>query len=708
MIRIQNCNNIISSEIEIEPEYLNIILAPNGTGKSTIAKALFLNAAPDGLLSLKTFGSTLDPSISFDKEFSKVVLFNDDYVKNFLFNNEEVIPGSYDIFIKTKEYERALFELDKLFKGFGASLFYNTKLNNFYDLLKDIAKKIKLSSKENITKTGVVKSILQKKNYHFNFPPNLSKFRSFVENEKVIEWIDWKHQGHGFDSLGKCPFCADQLVADYESEKKEFSEVFSKLDTEYIKQFEKKLQEMRVYLNREKYLFLQRCLHQDISNDDINSSFTCFIKEVKRMTEKIDNIRSFQMWKIDKKRVQDFNEYLVELKINLASFDFFRSKKTSSIMSPLDKKIDELISKTQILLSEINRINSTLTYTAEKAQKDINSFLENSGINYEIEIIRVGDKESQTRLKYIDRNKQNHDVTQIQSHLSWGERNAFALILFMHTAISQQADLIILDDPVSSFDDEKKYAIINRLFTNKGNGKHNSFCGKTVLMLTHDIEPLIDFLLKKKLNKQKIRAHYMINNDGSVKEKEIFSENILSQQQLNWNILIDDNVYITNRLIALRKFIEYQPEPKSRKHQYAYHIISSLLKEKPNPDIKVGHKQFKNLTKYQTKIGTLFIKSLINSFDYQNQLLDFSNPQKIVEEYRKEKCSYFKLQLFRIILNFDNNNKRIENDSLLNFINETYHIENDFFYTIDFTKFDIVPNFIILKCSYFIDHQYLK
>ena len=37
------------------------------------------------------------------------------------------------------------------------------------------------------------------------------------------------------------------------------------------------------------------------------------------------------------------------------------------------------------------------------------------------------------------------------------------LILFMFDAIRSDAKLIILDDPISSFDSNKKYAIINRL-----------------------------------------------------------------------------------------------------------------------------------------------------------------------------------------------------------------------------------------------------
>ena len=62
----------------------------------------------------------------------------------------------------------------------------------------------------------------------------------------------------------------------------------------------------------------------------------------------------------------------------------------------------------------------------------------------------------------------------------------------MFDAISKNADIIILDDPISSFDRNKKYAIINRLF--KTGDKDNSLYQRTVLLLTHDFEPVIDYV----------------------------------------------------------------------------------------------------------------------------------------------------------------------------------------------------------------------
>ncbi len=76
--------------------------------------------------------------------------------------------------------------------------------------------------------------------------------------------------------------------------------------------------------------------------------------------------------------------------------------------------------------------------------------------------------------------------------------------------------MIILDDPISSFDKDKKYAIINRLF--KTGSQNLSFYEKTVMMLTHDFEPLIDYI-KTNSGRQSVTsmtANYIDNINGEL------------------------------------------------------------------------------------------------------------------------------------------------------------------------------------------------
>lgn len=46
-IEVKNCNNLDSAVISLAKQKLNIKFAPNGTGKSTIAKAVLFGAKGD-------------------------------------------------------------------------------------------------------------------------------------------------------------------------------------------------------------------------------------------------------------------------------------------------------------------------------------------------------------------------------------------------------------------------------------------------------------------------------------------------------------------------------------------------------------------------------------------------------------------------------------------------------------------------------------
>lgn len=283
-------------------------------------------------------------------------------------------------------------------------------------------------------------------------------------------------------------------------------------------------------------------------------------------------------------------------------------------------------------------------------------------------------------------------------HLSWGEKNAFALVLFMHHAISQDADLIILDDPISSFDSNKKYAIINRLFGN--NQSQKSLYNKTVLMLSHDFEPIIDFIVNKKPTRGSVSATYLNNLKGLLSESSITRDDIKSRILLLSTKAKDSDLNIVHRVAFLRQYIEHTNENCSEVS--AYHVISSLLKGKDIIDKKISLTEYVPLTFEETKEGVKYIQDYIDDFDYEKTRKDFFNTKKLLELYNSEINNFLKLRLFRVYIQIDDVISKIQDDILLKFIDEIYHIENDYIYYLDFLKFDTVPTHIIDSCNKFI------
>jgi predicted ATP-binding protein involved in virulence len=99
-IKISNCNNIDSADLKIEEKKLNIMFAPNGTGKRTIAKALTYNDNENKLSDLTPFKlrannpDKIKPQIYTSKALRNIMCFNEEYVSQFTFQPDKILSNS--------------------------------------------------------------------------------------------------------------------------------------------------------------------------------------------------------------------------------------------------------------------------------------------------------------------------------------------------------------------------------------------------------------------------------------------------------------------------------------------------------------------------------------------------------------------------------------------------------------------------------------
>ena len=261
-------------------------------------------------------------------------------------------------------------------------------------------------------------------------------------------------------------------------------------------------------------------------------------------------------------------------------------------------------------------------------------------------------------------------------------------------------DLIILDDPISSFDSNKKYAILHRLFKNIGK-KDVSLAGKTVLLLTHDFEPITDFLVVGKLNSDQAIASFIWNESGIVSEKNIDIENdvklIIEECEM---IAKDPDVNIISRIAFLRKLCDLN----NRKGNWgnAYRILSCLIHCNEEAKIKKENNVYIDMESEEKNNGIEKIKEYITEFDYDNLKNNTYTINRIKNLYENEKNPYLRVQLFRAICEIKPKDKLKTSqldDAWYKFINETYHIENDYLHYLDILKFNIVPSYISGKVN---------
>lgn len=702
-ITIKNCNNVSEARIKVNKNCLNLKFAPNGTGKSTIARATLLAGNDQSLSELHSYGIEGEPSLISDRPLGKVLIFDEDFVNNIVFRDNEVIEKSFEIFIKTPSYDEQLKIVNARLRVLKIDIGKDEELVALLSTFSELSSKLQFNADGTIKNNPFFKSIISKQHL-FKIPENLQKFKPFFETKYTVEWVDWKNKGFEFDEKGKCPFCTEMFVPEYQKEKDIFTATYTKSSAKNLIEFLGYFKVLEEYIAPDKNQLLNECITSITDESQIRTIIKQFMLDIEYVKTQFGKIVNFDSYLIESEEITKLDKELIGMKINPKVLNMLCSKKILAILERVNSKIDSILIEVNDVKKEIGTLKGVIQSLANNAKRDINGFLESAGINYELVIEVISESDSKTILKYKDAHKNIFRVDKIKKHLSWGERNAFALVLFMHYAISQNPNLIILDDPISSFDSDKKYAIINRLFKNYG--VRRSFYKQTVLMMTHDLEPVIDFIVNNKPTGASVYAYHLQNKNGVVTETEITSDDMHSQIHLLLNIVTDEKIDKIYRIISLRKYIELS-EPSEEKN-HAYNICSCVLHAKETPDKKINQEDCIPMDDAEIALGTSYIKKWIPTFSYETMIKNLITIENLVKSYKSETCNYLKLQLFRIILDLDDNRTKIRDDNLLNHIDQTYHVENDYIYNLDFMKFEMVPEFIITKCDEFISSQYMQ
>ena len=274
-------------------------------------------------------------------------------------------------------------------------------------------------------------------------------------------------------------------------------------------------------------------------------------------------------------------------------------------------------------------------------------------------------------------------------HLSFGERNAFAIVLFMYECLSKKPDLIILDDPISSFDKNKKYAILEMLFRRETN---SCLKNKTVLMLTHDVEPIIDTV--KSLSHvfgNLATASFLRLSAGQIQELGIGRDDIQTFTQICKNVLNSEKDDVI-KLIYLRRSLEIADNKGD-----AYQILSNVLHKRARAiDFRepIGDDGSQpEIVPNKFSAGCHEIASWLGGFSYTDILSRIADNSTLKSLYASSMNGYEKLQVFRLF------GLDVANSVIQKFINETYHIENEFICQLDPSAFDTIPEYVINECD---------
>lgn len=686
-VNVVNCNNITHGAVAIEENRLNIKYAINGTGKSTVAKAIEYAASHDdsGLRSLTPYSNigatdaTLLPHVDGLPENVRIAIFNEEYVNQYVFMEDELVKNSFDIFVKTPRYEQLRDEINGLVSSI-RSMFDNTP--ELESLLSDLSEFITCfgnNARTGISASGALAKGLSKGNLIRNIPAGLEEYSEFLQAEKNSTWLKWQATGREFMEISeKCPFCARDIAP----QRDKIEQVKNEYDAKTVEHLSKILalfDRLGHYFSEETNENVRRIT---MSVTGLSTEQKSYLVQVKNDVEIV--LKKLQALKrIGFDSLKDVDALAIEIedkKIDLGFLPHLNTPFTADKVSIVNTAIDNLMTVVGNLQGAINRQKAEIRRTIDKYSEEINSFLRNAGYSYTVLIEEAADHSYKLKLRF---GEEEPTISGVKSHLSYGERNAFALVLFMYQAIYNQANLIVLDDPISSFDQNKKFAILDMLFI-----RGNSLRGRTVLMLTHDFEPVIDAIYNHpSFFDGTPKATFMENDFGELRETPITKDDIQSSIQVaKANIQSLDNGII--KAIYLRRLVEIT-EGKAA----AWHLLSNLIHKRSIPVIGDDLMDAESV-----RVATDRIREDIDDFDYAVLCSYAQDDANLIALYDAAQSNYEKLQVYRML--FD---PAHEDHVIRKFLNETYHIENDYLFQLNPIRYNTIPNYIIAECDRAID-----
>lgn len=703
-VTIKNCNNISNGELSLKKNKLNIKYGMNGTGKSTLSTAISLMSQGKSLVELKPFGSdeNIMPVITVSEDIQNVRVFDEKFVNNVVFKESEVIDNAFDVFVKTPDYEERRTELDNRLSKLKVDIDTKPQVIQLKNDISAFVGKLELNAAGTSIKNNTNYKAIIKKNNVYNIPKELKKYTPIISDEQIcINWIDWKSKGDSFDTKGICPYCSDDLKNGFEEEKKTFKETYKKSDAQNLKTILDLFENFQKYMSDDKYASIIACIKEEKEESAIDVVLKAFLNEYIHISNQLNKLTMFDKNVFKQSDIDDLDKILENMKLERSVFNYFSNENFFEIVDMINSSIEELRKEAKDIKIAIGKLQSVLKNTVLTSQRDINDFLESAGISYRVGIDLDESKQAIATLQYVS-NAKSVQVDKIRDHLSWGERNAFSLVLFMFYAISENAELVVLDDPISSFDTNKKYAIIHRMFSKQSGNLPRSFYKRTVLMLTHDFEPIIDFGVVGKLPAEALDAKFIKNNKGDLGELDIeFKQDIKPVVQALASYIKNDALGVVHRIAFLRKYYEHNG---IENHLDAYNVLSSLIHGRD----KCRYMNNEEMPQSEIQTGCNEIKEWIIDFDYSNLLSEIYNEKKLSELYLGETNDYLKVQLFRALFELNPSKEIKEEDVLVKFINESYHIENDYAYYLDMIKYETVPEYIVNAIDAYMKKTYAE
>lgn len=701
---IENCNCISHAEVSIEPHCLNIKYGMNGTGKTTICKAISLKAQDEQSLinNLLPYGVKKEESDKLPKvtnlSFQNIKVFNDSYVNKKVLAKENFFENPYMIFLNTGECDNLEAKIEELLVKLQGAIQSVDGLEELQATFKAYFSIFKLKG-NNVAKTGGVGELIKGNGSGFEKYHELDSYKPFYEKrdmKDVSTWANWRREGVERVVDDQCPFCTKKLPTEIENQNSLIEKVFKKsaLSTATaVLDYLKKAGESG-FVSNSAISEIEGFIGDTTKSSELHAALSRLGTETQYLSEKIERIFQFRPMNVTHDQLDKIDKCLEDLKVSKTIIDkYYNTTAINELVDIVDAKVNELKENTRKLKNLFEAHEKKLNQMVEDQKEDINEFLALAGFPYEFELKPDGEKKAKAYLK--PSNLAIERILDPSEHLSWGEKNAFSLVMFMFEALSEGADLIVLDDPISAFDTNKKFAVIRRMFDNK----KKSFRDKTVLMLTHDLQPIIDYVKNDFFTRMGLTTHvnakWIQNVNGHITEEDIETTDLKNIVELTRKIYTDSSSPMHVRVVNYRKYIELTET--NCLNSSTYQVLSNLIHGRTQA---TENDSITPLDQNCFISGCAEVKTRLDGLDYTDILSQISDLE--LKNYIATGNDYEKVIAFRLLFERHPDvfkELRKKEPAAYKFINETNHIENDYVFQLDPLKFYSVPDYYLQKLN---------
>lgn len=564
IVSISDFRNIKKLEaLAIDDGRINFLTGISGTGKTAIAQAIVGEA--DDLDSRA--GSDNLPIIKCNPTPDAVDVFNDKTVDDLYVDSQSSTAFSV-VMLKSSSYKQAE---NMYYESIRTLQQYEAAIRKQHALYSTVIEQTKAKYKNNGALTATCSPAKAEQAVSASSPE-----RTKLVKERGGEYLSWLHGGTQMEEWvsdeKRCPFCLEPM---------------KEARVDYIN---------LVASDNGKGIAKVTDLSEALSANGINCG-DLFNSA---------NIHEALLWLESANQAKEAYARLIGLiefatrgirhHYSLRESDYAESSFFKEVPG-LESALAQLAESDRELRRAFGVLHSEFEKSIASNTEKINEYLRRFDIPYRFELGDLGDND---KASYSLVHTNCNESIDYKAKLSYGERNIISLLLFLLKPRSEN-ELVIIDDPVSSYDEFRRAQIFRMIF--------ELDVPNTVLLMSHDhvFAKYALFFRDKAVSKKRAglsmshfevacskrtgRITYLENTGGLLTVCDLEEEDYGLLQEHIKNRLRSPSLTIRQKVINLRMYMETIPHADGIGHA-VYGYLSALLHYRQDNDINAQVEDF--------------------------------------------------------------------------------------------------------------------